>query len=156
MEFDRDEVSKQVTERIRTMDFKAFEVKVTTCDPAKIDVEAISAEAQAEPKNATVDKTDGKTILPSVDGVEIDLEEAKAIVGEGREQTYKIPVKRTPAEITADQAGRCAVQRHAGKHIHEPEFGQPAAYQQRPAGLRAHQWHDPEPGRRVLVQWRCG
>lgn len=103
VEFDRDEVSKQVTERIRTMDFKAFEVKVTTRDPAKIDVEAISVEAQAEPKNATVDKTDGKTILPSVDGVEIDLEEAKGIVGDGSEQTYKIPVKRTPAEITADK-----------------------------------------------------
>ncbi|MGM9612321.1 MAG: VanW family protein [Butyricicoccus sp.] len=103
VEFDRDEVAEQVTERIRTMDFEAFEVKVTIRDPEKIDIEAISAEAQAEPKNATVDKTDGKTILPSVDGVEFDLEEAKEIVGDGREQTYKIPVKRTPAEVTADK-----------------------------------------------------
>ncbi len=103
VEFDRDEVAEQVTERIRTMDFKAFEVKVTTRDPEKIDVDAIAAEAQAAPQNATVDKTDGKTILPSVDGVEFDVEEAKEIVGDGSEQTYKIPVKRTPAEITADK-----------------------------------------------------
>ena len=103
VDFDRDKVSEEITNRIRTMNFKAFEVKVTTKDPDPIDIDAISAEAQAEAKNATVDKTDGKTILPSVDGVKFDLEKAREIVGDGSEQTYRIPVERTPAEVTADQ-----------------------------------------------------
>ena len=56
VEFDRDEVMDEVTERIRTMNFKAYEVKVQTRAPQKIDVDKIAAEAKAEPKNATVDK----------------------------------------------------------------------------------------------------
>ncbi len=190
VEFDRDEVMDEVTERIRTMNFKAYEVKVqtrapqkidvdkiaaeakaepknatvdkkdgktilpsvdgeayevkvqtrapqkidvdkiaaeakaepknatvdkkdgktilpsvdgVTRAPQKIDVDKIAAEAKAEPKNATVDKKDGKTILPSVDGVEFDVEEARKIVGDGSEQSYTVPVKRTPAEVTADR-----------------------------------------------------
>lgn len=103
VKFDRDAVSKEVTEKIRTMDFKAFEVEVTTSDPAPVDMDKISAEAQTAPKNATVDKTDGKTIVPSVDGVAFDLEAAKEIVGDGSEQTYEIPITRTPAEVTADK-----------------------------------------------------
>ena len=103
VEFDRDEVMDEVTERIRTMNFEAYEVKVQTRAPQKIDVDKIAAEAQAEPKNATVDKTDGKTIVPSVDGVQLDVEEARKIVGDGSKQSYTIPVKRTPAEITADR-----------------------------------------------------
>ncbi len=101
--FDRDVVSKAITEKIQTMDFEPYEVKVTTSDPAPVDVDQIAAEAQTQPKNATVDKSDGKTIVPSVDGVSFDVEEAKSIVGDGSAQTYEIPITRTPAEVSADQ-----------------------------------------------------
>lgn len=101
--FDTGKVAALVTEKIRTMDFKSFTVKVTTRDPQQVDIEAIQSEAQAEAQNATVDKKDGKTIIPSVEGVKFDLEKAKAILGDGKAQTYEIPVTRTPAEITADK-----------------------------------------------------
>lgn len=101
--FDTAAVAKTVTDKIRTMDFNAFKVDVTTRDQQAVDLAAIQAEAEAEPQNATVDKNDGKSILPSVDGVKMDLEKAKSIVGDGTEQTYTIPVTRTPAEINADQ-----------------------------------------------------
>ncbi|MDR3767544.1 MAG: VanW family protein [Butyricicoccus sp.] len=101
--FDRDVVSKAITLKIRTMDFEPYEVKVTTSDPAPVDVDQIAAEAQTQPKNATVDKSDGKTIVPSVDGVSFDVDEAKAIVGDGSAQTYEIPITRTPAKVSADK-----------------------------------------------------
>lgn len=102
VKFDRDAMASEVKEKIRTMDFQPIKVDVTTSDPAAVDVDQIAAEAKTAPKNATVDKTDGSTILPSVDGVEFDVEEAKQIVGDGSEQTYQIPITRTPAEITAE------------------------------------------------------
>lgn len=101
--FDTDAVAARVTDKIRTMDFKAAEVKVTTRDPQPIDIAAIQGEAQADAQNAIVDKKDGRTIIPSVEGVKIDLESAKAIVGDGSAQTYEIPVTRIPAEITAEK-----------------------------------------------------
>lgn len=102
VDFDRDAVSEEVTEKIRTMNFKPIKVKVTTSDQNPVDMDKISEEAQTAAQNATVDKSDGKTIIPSVDGVQFDLDAAKEIVGDGSQQTYEIPITRTPAEITAD------------------------------------------------------
>ena len=103
VDFNRSKVAKEVTERIRTMNFEAFDVDTTTRDQKSIDIDAIYAEAQSEAQNATVDKSDGKTIIPSVDGVKFDLENARSIIGDGSEQSYRIPVERTPAEVTAEK-----------------------------------------------------
>ena len=103
VKFDQQAVSDEVTDKIRTMDFTPIEVEVSTQKQAAVDMDKISEEAQTEPQNATVDKKDGKTILPSVDGVSFDLAKAKEIVGDGSEQTYEIPITFTPAEITAEQ-----------------------------------------------------
>lgn len=101
--FDTEKLYKQVQDRIKTMDFSTLDVKVETTEQNPIDVQYIYDNAQTAAKNATVDKTDGTTILPSVDGVKFDLETAKEIIGDGSEQTYKIPIERTPAAVTADQ-----------------------------------------------------
>lgn len=101
--FDTEELNKQVENRIKTMDFSTLDVKVKTTEQNPIDVQYIYDNAQTEAKNATVDKTDGTTIIPSVDGVKFDLETAKEIIGDGSEQTYKIPIERTPAAVSADQ-----------------------------------------------------
>ena len=102
VQFDRDAVSQQVTDKIRTMDFQPLTVEVTTSDPAAVDIDQIGAEAATEPQNATVDKSDGTTILPSVDGITFDVEQARQIIGDGSEQTYEIPITRTPATVSAD------------------------------------------------------
>lgn len=101
--FDTDKLRTQVEDRIRKMDFSDFTVDVKTTAQKPIDAQEIYENAQTEAKNATVDKTDGKTIVPSVDGVKFDLETAKSIIGDGSQQTYTIPIERTPATITADQ-----------------------------------------------------
>lgn len=101
--FDTDKLYTQVENRIKNMDFSTLEVDVETTEQNPIDVQYIYDNAQTQAKNATVDKTDGTTILPSVDGVKFDLETAKEIIGDGSEQTYKIPIERTPADVTAEQ-----------------------------------------------------
>lgn len=101
--FDTDKLYTEVENRIKTMDFSTLDVEVTTKEQNPIDVQYIYDNAQTQAKNATVDKTDGTTILPSVDGVKFDLEKAKEIIGDGSEQTYKIPIERTPAAVSADQ-----------------------------------------------------
>lgn len=101
--YDTEKLLKEVNDRIKTMDFSVLEAKVETTEQNPIDVQYIFDNAQTQAKNATVDKTDGKTIVPSVDGVKFDLETAKEIIGDGSEQTYKIPIERTPAAVSADQ-----------------------------------------------------
>ena len=101
--FDTEKLYTEVENRIKTMDFSTLDVEVTTKEQNPIDVQYIYDNAQTQAKNATVDKTDGTTILPSVDGVKFDLEKAKEIIGDGSEQTYKIPIERTPAAVSADQ-----------------------------------------------------
>ena len=101
--FDTNKLYTEVENRIKTMNFSTLDVEVTTKEQNPIDVQYIYDNAQTQAKNATVDKTDGTTILPSVDGVKFDLEKAKEIIGDGSEQTYKIPIERTPAAVSADQ-----------------------------------------------------
>ena len=101
--FDTNKLYTEVENRIKTMNFSTLDVEVTTKEQNPIDVQYIYDNAQTQAKNATVDKTDGTTILPSVDGVKFDLEKAKEVIGDGSEQTYKIPIERTPAAVSADQ-----------------------------------------------------
>ncbi len=101
--FDTEKLYTEVENRIKTMDFSTLDVEVKTTEQNPIDVQYIYDNAQTVAKNATVDKTDGTTIIPSVDGVKFDLETAKEIIGDGSEQTYKIPIERTPAAVSADQ-----------------------------------------------------
>lgn len=102
VDFNRSVVDEAVTEKIRTLDFTPYEVSVEVKAQEAIDMTKIKAEADTEPKNATVDKTDGKTIVPSVDGVSVDAEAAQKIVDASEQQTYSIPITRTPAKINAE------------------------------------------------------
>lgn len=100
--FDADAVEQALTEKIRLMDFEPYEVSTELTDAPKIDVEKIAAEAIGDPVGATVSKEDGKTILPEKDGVQFDIAEAKAIVGDGSAAQYTIPAEVTPAQVTAE------------------------------------------------------
>ncbi|MGE4549457.1 MAG: VanW family protein [Intestinibacillus sp.] len=104
VDFDRAEVGAAVTERIRSMDFDPYEVKVETEAQKEINLEEIKAAVDAEPKNATVDKTDGKTVLDAVDGIQMDLTTAKkALDAAGADaQTIAVPITRTPAAVDAN------------------------------------------------------
>ncbi|MCB6366296.1 VanW family protein [Intestinibacillus massiliensis] len=104
VDFDRATVDRAVTERIRAMDFEPYEVEVRAEAQKPVDLEAIKAAADAQAKNATVDKSDGKTVIDAVDGVEVDLDAAqKALDAAGAgERSVSVTIKRTPAAVNAD------------------------------------------------------
>lgn len=103
VDFDRQTVATQVTEHITNMDFKPIKVEVTEKAQAAIDLAAIKADVDASPKNATVDKADGETVLDAVDGIEMNVQTAqKALDAAGANaRTISVPITRTPAKVNA-------------------------------------------------------
>lgn len=103
MAFNRDTVLREMTERIETMNVETYEVRTMITNQAPVDMEKIKGEADSPAKNATVDKNDGKTILPAQDGIVVDLAQANKVLAASDAQTYSIPVERTPAKVTQEQ-----------------------------------------------------
>ena len=103
VDFDRQTVATQVTEHITNMDFKPIKVEVTEKAQSAIDLAAIKADVDASPKNATVDKADGETVLDAVDGIEMNVQTAqKALDAAGANaRTISVPITRTPAKVNA-------------------------------------------------------
>lgn len=101
--FDTKAVRELLDEKIRLMDFEPYEVSTELSDPPAIDIDKIAAEAIGEGTSATVDKTDGKTIIPEKPGVQFDVEEARSIIGDGSAESYTIPATVTPAKVTAEE-----------------------------------------------------
>ena len=102
VDFDRAVVGEAVREKIAAMDFTPYTVETQITDPQKPDLDAIAAEVNCDAVSAKVDKTDGKTIIPEQNGVHLDPEQAKTIVGDGSAASYTIPVELTPARVTAE------------------------------------------------------
>ena len=99
--FDAAAVEQTLTDKIGLMDFEPYEVSTELTDAPLVDMDKIAAQLSAEPVNATVDKADGKTIVPEKVGVQLDLEQAKEIVGDGTGAQYTIPVTTTKPKVTA-------------------------------------------------------
>ncbi len=100
--FDTKAVREKMDEKIRLMDFEPYEVSIELSETPAIDIDKIAAEAIGEGTSATVDKTDGKTIIPEKPGVQFDVEEARSIIGDGSAESYTIPATVTPAKVTAE------------------------------------------------------
>lgn len=102
VDFDTSVVAQALTQQLESLDFEPYTVEAKVVAQQPISLEQIKAEADTEAKNATVDKTDGKTILPSQDGVEVDIAVAQQMLSAQPDaQTYTIPITRTPAKVTA-------------------------------------------------------
>lgn len=101
--FDTAAVEQTLAEKIRLMDFEPYEVTVELSETPAIDIDKIAAEMIGDPVSATVSKEDGTTIIPEKVGVQFDIEEARAIIGDGSAAPYTIPVTTTPAKVTAEQ-----------------------------------------------------
>lgn len=101
VKFDSETVEQSLAEKIRLMDFEPYEVDTELTETPQIDMDKIGEAVIGGPVCATVDKSDGKTILPEKPGVELDLEEAKKIVGDGTAESYSIPIKKTAPAVTA-------------------------------------------------------
>lgn len=105
MTFDKEEIRTAVTQRIREMDFEPYEVSTSAVAPKEINLEEIKAEADTAPKNASVDKKDGTTILDPVAGIEMDLAAAQKQLkaADPKAQTISVAIKRTPAAVGVEQ-----------------------------------------------------
>lgn len=103
VDFDRDALEREVVSHIGLMDYSPIEVEVKKMDPDPIDLEAIKLEIECEPAPAMVDKADGTTIIGGVTGVKMDLDAAKAIVGDGKEAVYTIPLEVIEPAVSAEE-----------------------------------------------------
>ena len=101
--FDADAVEQVLDEKIRLMDFEPYEVSVELSETPQIDIDKIAEQVIGDPVSATVSKEDGKTIIPEKVGVQIDVEEARTIIGDGSAESYEIPVTTTAAKVTAEK-----------------------------------------------------
>ena len=72
-------------------------------EPKEINIEEIRNAIYVEPKNAYYEK-DPFTVYPHVEGIDINIEEAKKILEEDKEE-YVIPLVITKPSITTDQIG---------------------------------------------------
>lgn len=101
VQFDTQAVQQTLADKIRLMDFTPYKVQTTLTETPKIDVDKIAEQAIGDPVNATVDKKDGKTIVPEKKGVQFDVDQAKQIVGDGTAESYSIPITATEAKVNA-------------------------------------------------------
>ena len=80
-----------------------IDVQVSEEEPSAIDLEKIRSEIYKEVKDAYY-TTNPFTIYPEVNGVDFDIENAKAIISEQKEQ-YEIPLIITKANKTVQEIG---------------------------------------------------
>lgn len=99
--FDTATVEQALAEKIRLMNFKPYQVSAALTDPPKIDIDQIAKAIICDPLDATVSTEDGETIFPDRTGIQFDVEQAREIIGDGTKETYSIPIKQTPAKVTA-------------------------------------------------------
>ena len=85
------------------MDFTDLQIKISKMEPKDIDIEKIYNEVCTDPKDAYYIKNPFQ-IFPEVNGVKFDLEQAKEILKEQKDE-YEIPVVITIPNITLKQIG---------------------------------------------------
>lgn len=106
VQFDRQKVQDDLYQKIRALDFTPYEVETSLTAPQPLDVDALKTKVDHAPINATVDKSDGKTIIPEQNGIVMDVAKAKEVIGDGSQPTYTIPVSVTPATVTKEVLDR--------------------------------------------------
>ena len=100
---------KQLVENIykvldeNTEDEQKIEIPVVKATPEKIDIEKVHEEVYKEVQDAYYTK-DPFTIHPEEDGIDFDVENAKSILSEEKEE-YEIPLKITKPNKTVKQIG---------------------------------------------------
>jgi len=98
---DVDKTKEIILEKIKTGNYEEIEVEVEYREPKEIDIEKIYEEVYREPKNASFIKQPFQLFLHE-DGIDFDIEEAKKILKEDKEE-YVIDLKITkPAILTKD------------------------------------------------------
>ena len=99
----KENVKAMILEKLQNNDGKDIEFEMKISKPQPIDIEKIYNEVHSEPKDAYYTKEPFE-IFPHVDGVDFDIEEAKEILKEEKEE-YRIPLKITHPNILTSEIG---------------------------------------------------
>ncbi len=101
----QDELANRIIESIQkeTQEEKKVEIPVEIKQPESIDLDKIHQEIYVEPQDAYY-TTNPFTVYPHVEGVDFDVEKAKEMLQEDKEE-YTIPLKYTKPNVTTSQIG---------------------------------------------------
>lgn len=99
----KDRVKNDIINRISNINNEEINVELIYEEPNKIDIDKIYSEVYTEAQNAYYTKEPFE-IFPHINGVDFDVEAAKEIIKEDK-QEYEIPLKITVPEITTDKIG---------------------------------------------------
>ena len=105
VKIDTDNLLNQVKQKLNDLnDNENFiEIPVVNKEPEAIDIDKIHNEVYKEPQNAYYTK-DPFTVYPEVEGVDFDVEAAKELLKEDKDE-YVIKLTITKPEITLDEIG---------------------------------------------------
>ncbi len=101
--FDEEQVVSDITEKVQLLDFDTYEIETYAVDQDKPDAAAIAEDVNCDAQSATVDKSDGTTIIDEVDGVQVEESAIEEAIGDATEDSYTIPVTLTAAKVTAEE-----------------------------------------------------
>lgn len=101
----KEELADEIIDKIQKVnqDEKNIVIPVELKSPDDIDIEKIHSEVFTEPKDAYY-TTDPFTIYPHVEGVDFNMDEAKAMLQEVKDE-YTINLQYTDPEITTNKIG---------------------------------------------------
>ena len=94
---------KIISEILNNNENIEINVEIIEKEPDPIDIEKIYQEVHTEPKDAYYTKNPFQ-VFPHVDGIDFDLEAAKEIIKEDKEE-YEIKLKITTPDVTTSQIG---------------------------------------------------
>lgn len=100
-----DKLLEQIKERLNEISSNEdyIEIPVINKEPAEINIDKIHEEVYKEAKDAYYTK-EPFTVYPEVEGVDFDVEEAKILLAEDKEE-YVIKLTITKPKVTIDQIG---------------------------------------------------
>ena len=100
---EKETVKKEIIDRIYNIKNEEILLPIIDSNPKEIDIDKIYAEVHKEAKNAYYTK-DPFQIFPHENGIDFDLDAAKEILKEEKDE-YEIPITVTKPEITTDKIG---------------------------------------------------
>ncbi len=100
---DKEKLKNEIINKIKKENYDEIILEVYQIEPQTIDIEKIYNEVHKEPKNAYYTKNPFQ-IFPHENGIDFDIEEAKKLLEEDKDE-YMIKIKITEPDITTSEIG---------------------------------------------------
>lgn len=100
---DKEKLKAEILSKINNKDNSEIKIELLYREPSQIDIDKIYKEVYTEPKNAYYTKQPFE-IFPHVNGIDFDIEAAREVLKEDKEE-YEIELKIQEPEITTNEIG---------------------------------------------------